>query len=400
MNIDQIRKIQESLVYNIFFSESFFDEFSKTQSKIPIEIFWAYTPLARLAIGKSWEEVQLQAISTEIIKLWLSDMMADVMTTAFSFPNFYEDIKILVKELIMGKSWEEFDKLVNIQKIFLDIDEKKASNMAKSFLIENLYDEAIIELDRRSERKKQGKILGYEMWFPLLDKYTEWMQKGTLIRLNAYANVGKSKFSYQIVNNILDQGAHIIYFTLEVNSKQVIYNLIANKYKMSIQDVYKMKFDEIDFWELFKKNLEIVDKKYELDDILAYSNMRKPDMIVIDFVQNIQSPWSEYERMTNIAVKLQQFAIKNNIAVFDISQISNEWAKSQDSDVIHSKWSGALVASADIGLVMKRDKIDENIITIKIAKNKFWWRKSMDYRIDYETGVFTEVGESLISKII
>jgi hypothetical protein len=41
--------------------------------------------------------------------------------------------------------------------------------------------------------------------------------------------------------------------------------------------------------------------------------------------------------MTDIAIRLQQFAIKNNIAIFDMSQVSNEGAKSINPDIIHSK---------------------------------------------------------------
>jgi predicted ATP-dependent serine protease len=56
-----------------------------------------------------------------------------------------------------------------------------------------------------------------------------------------------------------------------------------------------------------------------------YTESRKPDVIFIDFVQNIQtSKENEYQAMTEVAVKIQQLAIKNNIAVFDMSQISNE----------------------------------------------------------------------------
>ena len=145
------------------------------------------------------------------------------------------------------------------------------------------------------------------------------------MRLNAYSNVGKSKFSYQIANELLNQKAYVLYFSLEVPKRTVIYNLIANKYKMPISEVYQMKFDNIDFGELFRKKLEIIDDKYELSEIVQYAEIRKPDAIIIDFVQNIRSEGkSEYERMTNTAVTIQQFAIKNNIAVFDLSQISNE----------------------------------------------------------------------------
>lgn len=72
-------------------------------------------------------------------------------------------------------------------------------------------------------------------------------------------------------------------------------------------------------------DIEIIDNKYNLEEILLYAESRKPDVVFIDFVQNIRTGGkSEYESMTEIAVKIQQLAIQNNIAVFDLSQISND----------------------------------------------------------------------------
>lgn len=277
-----------------------------------------------------------------------------------------------------------------------ELDEKKTFDFSKRYLIRELYDGAMADLERKEQRKSKWLTLGYSTGFKLLDKYTEGIQKGTVTRLNAYSNVGKSKFSYQIVNQLLDQNAHVIYFSLEVPKNTVIYNLVANKYKMPIWDVYRMDFWDIDFWELFTKNLEIIDDKYNLSDILQYAELRKPDAIIIDFVQNIQAEWKEYERMTNIAVSIQQLAIKNNIAVFDLSQVSNEWANYASGDAIPSKWSGALVASADVGLMLKREKWVEWKIVLHIAKNKFWQNgKSIDYSVDFSRWLFTEESESL-----
>lgn len=128
----------------------------------------------------------------------------------------------------------------------------------------------------------------------------------------------------------------------------------------------------------------MIDDKYTLAEILQYSELRKPDAIVIDFVQNIQAEGkSEYDRMTNIAVSIQQLAIKNNIAVFDLSQVSNAGTAYAQGDAIPSKGSGALVASCDVGLMMKRDKISDNVV-IHIAKNKFGYNgKSIEFKADF-----------------
>lgn len=398
MKIEQFRELQEALLFHIFMTEFGHDQFRRIETILPSEVFGSYSKLAKHAYGKSYEDIALTRISTDLVKEGLSEQMSHILTTPFSFPNFYDDIKILLRKYVMEKPWDEFEKLIDIQTRFEFIEKQRAVSQSKKYQIREAYDTLMVDLMEKKDRLKDWLLLGYSTWFPFLDKLTDWLQKWTVTRMVAYANTGKSKFSYHITNKLLEQGANVIYFTLEVNQNTVMVNLMANKYKITLRDVYLMNFEDKDMWELFSKNLEVVFDKYSLNDIIQYTESRKPDAIIIDFVQNIDAGGgSEYEEMTTVARKLQQLAIKQNIAIFDLSQTSNEWAKT-DSDVIHSKWSGALVASADIVLVMKRDSMDEKWLVIKVAKNKFWARKTLEYQIDYERNLFIEKWEALIAK--
>lgn len=400
MKHEQITALQESLLYHICMTEFWYDQFQRIESILPHEVFWSYAKLAKHFYSKDYESISLTRISTDLIKDWLSDQMSQIMTTPFSFPSFYDDIKILIRKYIMERPWDEFEKLVDIQTRYEYIEKQRAVSQSKKYQVAEIYDNLMVDLMQKSDRLRNWELLGYSTWFPILDKLTDWIQKGTVTRTVAYANTGKSKFSYHITNKLLEQGASVIYFTLEVNQNMVMVNLMANKFKTSLRDIYLMNFWDADMWELFSKKLEVVFDKYSLLDIIQYTESRKPDAIIIDFVQNIDTGGgSEYEEMTKVARKLQQLAIKNNIAIFDLSQTSNEWAK-WDSDVIHSKWSGALVASADIVLVMRRDTIEENGIVIKVAKNKFWARKTLDFKIDYEKNLWIEKWETLLTKKI
>jgi len=398
MKHEQFIELQEALLNHIIMTEFWHDQFRRIETIIPNEIFWTYAKLAKVAYGKTWEEMSFTKMSTEIVKEWLSEQMANIMTIPFCFPNFYDDIKILLRKYIMERPWDEFEKLVNLQEKFWFIEKQRAENQSQKYMVREVYDSVIVELMEKKKRLSEWKLLGYSTWFPNLDKITDWLQKGTVTRMVAYANTWKSKFSYHIANQLLEQGANVIYFTLEVNQNTVVYNLMANKYKISLRDVYLMNFEDKDMGELFSKKLEIVFDKYSLTDIIQYTESRKPDAIIIDFVQNIDA-WggSEYEEMTNVARKLQQLAIKQNIAIFDLSQTSNEWSKTE-SDTIHAKCSGALVASADVVMVMKRDQVKENWLIVKVAKNKFWARKSLDFEIDYEKNLWKELWETIINR--
>ena len=87
-----------------------------------------------------------------------------------------------------------------------------------------------------------------------------------------------------------------------------------------------MKSEDIDIMDFEK--LTLFDDIYNIDDIEQAVSLIKPDIVFIDFVQNINVfGASGYEAMATVAKKIQQMAIKNNATMFSLSQLSNSSAK-------------------------------------------------------------------------
>jgi hypothetical protein len=111
----------------------------------------------------------------------------------------------------------------------------------------------------------------------------------------------------------------------------------------------------------------------------------KPDVIFIDFVQNIEHNWSEYEKMTEIALRLQKLAIMTWTTIISLSQVWNE-SRFLEWSMIMPKWSWALFASSDV-IFSLRSKEWEKYFTI--SKNKYWpANKTFWLNIDYEKSIF------------
>jgi len=339
-------------------------------------------------------------IHTDFAKLGDNKQIVEIMTCDYYSPNPYKDIEYLTKQNLLGKEMEidvSIDAFKKLEKIRLELYKKMSGWESKNYAVDNVLNDAY-KLSLQAKNKTW--ILGYSTGLKTLDKYTDWLQKGTVMRLTAYSNIWKSKLSYHICNSVLDQWAKVLYFSLEVKKEFVFYNLLCNRYWLVFGDVARGCWHDDDITKIQEADIEIIDDKYKLEEILLYSESRKPDVIFIDFVQNIQTEWkSEYESMTKIATSIQQLAIRNNIAVFDLSQISNDWAWYEFGWVIKSKWSGALVASADIGLVMQRDK-ENNHNIVYIAKNKFWTNtKAIDLKFNFPTGEIEDLGEHLTKSL-
>ena len=228
------------------------------------------------------------------------------------------------------------------------------------------FDKAIVSLNRYMEWKRNG-MLGMPSPYPTIDKMTSGIIRGKVYTIAGYSNTGKSKFAYNYVNHFLNAGKKVVFFSLEVDSGMVLWNLCCNRYNkdfnaLQLEDVVQSDFN----------NLYIYDTAYAMDDIINITEQIKPDIVFIDFVQNVQCQGSsEYERMSTIARDMQQLAIQFDVTVFSLSQLSNSAGKDVtrgDSSFIPLKGAGELYASSDVVflLVPVGDQI-----ALSIIKNKY-----------------------------
>lgn len=393
INNEEAQEYQKSILNWIMSSDQGKYVWKSVSGFIDTSIFWTYETLAKIIINNEWEEQTTEILNQKQMKQW-----SEVSICEFVYSkNYINDIKQLCKiQFIALSDWDDFEKLLETDKNLKKLDNLIANKESERYKVWNIFDSMYMEAERLKNHKW---ILWYHTWLPTLDKFTEWLQKGTVMRLTAYSNIGKSKLSYGICNEILKQWANILFFSLEVSKERVIQNLLMNWYNKDFWYIARWKWiDDSDFdsSDFFSKPIEVIDDMYNINQIVNYTESRKPDVIFIDFVQNIQTAKeNEYQAMTEVAVKIQQLAIKNNIAVFDMSQISNEWIDYKAWWKIPSKWSGALVASADINLVMQRDTTT-NHNHLHIAKNKFWMNwKCIDLEINFSTNQIIDRWEEI-----
>lgn len=233
---------------------------------------------------------------------------------------------------------------------------------------------------------------------PFLDKVKIFI-RGAVTRIGAYSNIGKSKLAYWITLELLRNGYCGAIFSTEVNRHTVLANLVCS-------------IDSQPFWNIVDKyvepsknaldalsNLQIYDGRHGvmfLENIRDYiiANQGALDFIVIDFCQNIkdlQCSRDEYAQLSNYALEVQQIAQAFNICVIDLSQLANTAIKEDfvESGFIAFKGSGALYASADIGIQLKRDKATSpDIMEIQVRKHKFFSTGNISMKVKFDTGDF------------
>lgn len=276
---------------------------------------------------------------------------------------------------------ENLAKIENISKyMFETFDVKEKDEFANTINYVNKFE------DFRDSIKKYNWLLWIKSPYPLIDKYTKWIIAWKVYTIVAYSNVWKSKFSYSYVNHFLKEGKKVMYISLEVDKAMLFANILANYYEKDFNEVLNDKF-YYEMWDF--ENLEIYDDLYKLQDILWMIKYKKPDIVFIDFIQNIQTSWSsEYEKMTEVAQLIQQTAIQTWTTIFSLSQANNE-SRFKKWESIQPKWSWAIFASSDIIIALYRE---EKELYLNILKNKYW-KTNINFllNVDFSKGIFNMV---------
>lgn len=157
--------------------------------------------------------------------------------------------------------------------------------------------------------------------------------------MSAYSNTGKSALSYAVTNSVIRQGARVLYFSLEIPKEDLRNRLLSNYYQLPISHFEeKSKLVGLDMSDYGSKELYISSDAFGIADIEKITRSVKPDVVVIDYLQLIKGDGNtEYEQMNDVARRIRRMSAENSVAIFDLSQVSNEGKKYKKGDVIPSK---------------------------------------------------------------
>lgn len=370
-------EIEKSLIWAMLIDENIINLITLKQDDFYDNSLWKLYNLIK-NIKWAWSKVDLVIVNNYLVKNNLTKIfgITDLvelteLATSYNWKNYEEIIRdnshrrqMIVYARNIEKLWFEWDiwnalqKIENISEYIFEISPKKQEE-DNIFIYVNAFE------DFRDKIKDRKGMLWFPTIFPLVDKYTKWQQEWKVTTLVAYSNVWKSKISYAYVNNFLKQGKKVMYLSLEVDKAMLFSNLLANYYNKHYFEVLEPSF----FYKMEDfENLEIYDNLYKLEDIKNVIRAKSPDIVFIDFIQNIQTSWTETEKMTRIAQELQQLAIMTWISFFNLSQANNE-SRFKDWEWIQPKWSWAIFASTDLMFTLHRENKE---LYFTIAKNKFW----------------------------
>ncbi len=355
--------------------------------------FWRYKKVwDYVKKNGKWENPDFVSIVESCWITNLGEFLDEIMD--ISFKEYSGDPVVYLKELLDGiycstiqkATPEDYYKLISLKE---EIDKIRSWEWSKAYSIKSIALELMDSVYSNSYKVHTKTLI------PELDEIIwGWVLPWTVTRITAYSNTGKSKLAYFLASNLLKQWKKTLFINLEVPKDTVLQNILASYSGKHLNDIIRQHGTSA-IWDYLNEYtdlpLTIVDNKWDWEAISSFIISNKPEVVFIDFIQNIEIDWSNvYEQMSKIAKRIQRLAIEQNIIIIDVSQMSNDGAKNYKiGDMIPSKWGGELVASTDIGLVLTSNSERGDILNLYVAKNKFWRKEDcIELQVNYKLNQF------------
>jgi replicative DNA helicase len=217
-------------------------------------------------------------------------------------------------------------------------------------------------------------LSGLSSGFYDLDSLTQGFQKSDLIIIAGRPSMGKTALGLNIASNIIKNSRlPILFFSLEMSKKQIMYRLLSMETNISQMKLKSGKLSQNDWIKLNKMikilsklpifiddsfNLSIQDIRSKIKTIIFEQNTI--GLIIIDYLQLMQSSniktENRVQELSKITRSLKTLAREFNIPIIALSQLSRNVENRMDKRPILSdlRESGSIEQDADLVLMLHR----------------------------------------------
>ena len=197
-----------------------------------------------------------------------------------------------------------------------------------------------------------------------------------------------------------------MFFSLEMVKQEIYAKILARHTSIDSRRIMRNILNDVERLRLIKKHEELkksirlmlFDTEMNLKTLVYYINHfvrhKKPDMVVVDYIQLIYGAPGENEnvRISTISRTLKLLAMKHKIPVVALSQLSRSSARENRAPQLQDlRGSGSLEQDANIVIFLHEN--EEGRTEIVVAKNRMG-RVGKVLGLDFEKSYsrFADVG--------
>lgn len=244
---------------------------------------------------------------------------------------------------------------------------------------------------------------------PTLDAMIGGLIPGHLWVIGGFSSTGKSAAVVNMVYDALREKKWVGVFSLEMTQEQYMVRLLSVATGVSQTDIKNRAFFGHDDVERMRRAegwaaaapMRVYDTSYRLQDIRSKAIQMKEvhglDLMVVDFIQNVYVTGDEFSDARSTILELQNLAKELDCTVIALSQISNEYAKmenSKSSNFYSFKGHGAIRDAADVAVMLRRDRRNTpGIMDFDIVKHRHGDYRAIPMHFDLKTGRLTDAPE-------
>jgi replicative DNA helicase len=240
-----------------------------------------------------------------------------------------------------------------------------------------------------------GSLTGLTTGFKDIDEQTSGLQNSDLIIVAARPSMGKTALAMNLVENaIMAQDKPVIVFSMEMPAESLIMRMLSSIGRINQTRIRSGNLTEEDWPKLSAAVSKLKDKPLFIDDTAALSpgeirsrckriqrEHGSPAMIMIDYLQLMQVPGKENNRVEEISYisrSLKTLAKEFECPVVALSQLNRGLEQRPNKRPVNSdlRESGAIEQDADVLAFIYRDEVynedspDKGVAEIIIGKQR------------------------------
>ncbi len=226
------------------------------------------------------------------------------------------------------------------------------------------------------EMKARGNsiLVGVDTGFAELNKMTTGFGKGDLIILAARPAMGKTSLALNMVQNLIDKGKGVAFFSLEMPAEQLMLRMLSIQTSIFLTKLRVGDLTEEDSKRLSDATTKMRNSKLFVDDSSTVninqlrSKLRKLksqhpeiELAVIDYLQLLSAAGTKdrHQEVSEISRGLKMLARELEIPIIALSQLNRGLEARNDKRPMLSdiRESGSIEQDADIILFVYRDDV-------------------------------------------
>jgi replicative DNA helicase len=254
-----------------------------------------------------------------------------------------------------------------------------------------------------------GKLPGLATGFSTLDEYIGGMMENNFIVVASRPGVGKTSLALNIaLYTARNSQKNVVFFSLEMSREQLAMRLLSGAALVKNEMLMRGNLSDKDIGRLSESSASLGLLPLYFDDNAAISvpemkaKCRRIDnlgLVIIDYLQLMHgTPGKRYDNRTtevgDISRSIKVMAKELGVPVLCLAQLGRESVKGKREPILSDlRESGSIEQDADIVLLLdkKESEEEDNIIILKIAKNRHGRLAKISYAFDGEFTQFRQI---------